>query len=80
MAAGGAPADVSSVQMTATSLALLFQVTPATTLQQSQGTGGQPIPPTGTDAIALKQDIGLSVRRVVFYILMRYIDFVRNAP
>jgi anti-sigma factor RsiW len=69
MAAGGAPADVSSMQMT------------ATTLQQSQATGGQPIPPTGTDAIALKQeDISLSVRRVVFYILLRYIEFVRTAP
>jgi hypothetical protein len=72
---------VSDVQMTATSLALLFQATPVTTLQQSQGTGGQPIPPTGTDTIALKQeDISLSVRRVVFYILLRYIEFIRTAP
>jgi hypothetical protein len=78
-------AGVSDVQMTATSLADLFsQSAPADTTTQSQATGGQPIPPTGaanvTDAIAFKQDVNLSVRRVVFYILLRYIDFVRNAP
>ena len=91
--ADGQVVELSSVEATATSLALLFSTpTGATTFQQQGGQEGQPteeqpLPTTETgsdtplmNSAAAKEPLDVTIRRIVWYLFLGLINYLRTQP